>query len=348
MKKIWKKWIAMLLALAVMAGCFAMPALAAGQNPAAGQTQKKSLMEMIQEDDLSGMTADAVAHLVTWFTTNEPQSIFPVLERAVVASPAGKAVDQKYNAEHFTVTSFDGTKLNCTLFHTPKGCERNGKKHVVLCAHGFQVDQLVAEFQLPLFADLGYDVVTFDQRQSGLSDKTKCTMGYNEGKDCGVIASWIRQQYGEDVVLGLCGHSMGAATVMMYSSQDPNLAFLIEDCGYASLKGLMQDIQSKYLKFVDFDEFYSRALRYSNVNGVTYDDVEPIESIKKLDPNVPALFIHGTADLYVNPDNVTKLYNAKQGKKVMKTFKGAGHDQSQLQMISYNNTIREFIQSNNL
>lgn len=342
MKKIWKEWVALLLALVVMASVFAVPSLAADQ------TQRKSLMEMIQEDDLSGMTDDAVAHLVAWFTTNEPQQIFPMLERAVVTSPVGKAVDQKYNAEHFTVTSFDGTKLNCTLFHTPKGCERNGKKHVVLCAHGFQVDQLVAEFQLPLFADLGYDVVTFDQRQSGLSDKTKCTMGYNEGKDCGAIATWIRQQYGEDVVLGLCGHSMGAATVMMYSSQDPNLAFLIEDCGYASLKDLMQDIQSKYLKFVNFDDFYVRANRYAEVNGVNYDMVEPIESIKKLDPNVPALFIHGTGDLYVNPDNVTLLYNAKQGKKTMKTFTGAGHDQSQLQMISYNNTIREFIQSNNL
>lgn len=347
MKKHAKKLAAALLSLVMMASCMAVPALAAGSS-SNNELMDKSLIEQIQDDDLSGMTADAVAHIVAWFTTNEPQQIFPILEKAVVASPIGTTVDSIYNAEHFTVTSFDGTKLNCTVFHAPNGCERDGKKHVVLCAHGFQVDQLVSDFQLPLFADLGYDVVTFDQRQSGLSDKTKCTMGYNEAKDCGAIASWIREQYGDDVVLGLNGHSMGAATVMMYSSQDPNLAFLIEDCGYASLKGLMNDIQSKYLSFVDFDEFYKRANRYADVNGVNYDMVEPIESIKQLDPDVPALFIHGTGDMYVSPDNVTLLYNAKQGKKTMKTFTGAGHDQSQLQMISYNKTIRDFIQSNNL
>lgn len=355
MKKTWKRLTAGVLSLVVLSAALAVPAMAGGQNPTRGSSAgstgtapKNSLIEQIQQDDLRGMTDDAIAHLVAWMTTNEPQSLFPQLSRTIINSPAGKSFDQVYSAEHFTVTSFDGTKLNCTLFHSPKGCKRDGKNHVLISAHGFQVNQLVAVAQVPVFADLGYDVVTFDQRQTGDSDHTKCTMGYNEGKDVGCITSWVRARYGDDVVLGLNGHSMGAATVMMYCSHDPNLAFMIEDCGYASLKGVMQDIQSRYLKFVDFDDFYSHALRYANVNGVTYDDVEPIESVRNLDPSVPVLFIHGENDHYINPSNVTALYNAKRGKKEIKTFKGADHDMSQLQFATYNKAIQNFIQSNNL
>lgn len=341
MKKKWKRWLAGVLTLVVISTCMAVPAAAADR-------EGRSLIEQIQQDDLNGMTDDAIAHLVAWMTTNEPQSLFPQLSRTIINSPLGKVFDQHYDAEHFKVTSFDGTRLNCTLFRSPKGCERDGMKHVVISAHGYQVNSLVAAAQVPLFTDLGYDVVTFDQRQTGDSDHPKCTMGYNEGKDVGSIASWVRQKYGEDVVLGIYGHSMGAATVMMYSSHDPNLAFLIEDCGYASLKGTMKDIRDRYLKFVDFDNFYERAKRYANVNGVTYDDVEPIESVRNLNPDVPALFIHGENDHYINPNNVTELYNAKRGKKAIKTFKMADHDMSQLQFMTYNKTIQDFIHQNNL
>ncbi len=320
----------------------------------AAETSKKSptadlsLMERIQNDDLGGMTADALAHVVTWATKENPQTLLPELSRAVINSPVGQAADSYYEAEHFYVTSFDGTKINCTLFKSKQGSQWNGKGHVVICAHGFQVNQLAAMLQVPMFTDLGYDVITFDQRQAGDSDHTKSTMGVNEAKDVGAIADWTRARYGEDVVLGIYGQSMGAATVMTYSSQDPNLGFLIEDCGYASFKGTCRNIAGKYLPFVDFDEFWKYAVPYSDVNGVTYDDCNPIESVKQLDPNVPAMFIHGEGDMYIDPENVDLLYDAKQGIKTKKTYPLVGHSQSQMFVKSYPQDIENFLAENGL
>lgn len=116
--------------------------------------------------------------------------------------------------------------------------------------------------------------------------------------------------------------------VMMASPHVKNLAFLIEDCGYADLKGTMKDICDSYLKFVDFDNFYEAANRYATVGDVNYDSVKPINAIRALDPSVPALFLHGEGDTYIAPKNVKKLYKAKRGIREMKTFPLAGHSQS--------------------
>lgn len=340
-KNTWKRILAIVLTMGMVLACMLPTFAATSKKPVSSD---KSLMEQIQTDDLSGMSTDAFAHLLAWATTNDPQTLLPQLSRTIYNSPLGDVVADVYDSEFFYVKSFDGTKISCTLFKAPDGCKKDGKNHVAILAHGFQVNQLAAMVQVPLFTELGYDVITFDQRQSGDSDHVKCTMGANESKDVGAIAKWIRARYGNDVVLGLYGQSMGAATVMMYSVMDPNLAWLIEDCGYASLKGTVKDIVGDYLPFFDGDEVYALANEYARVGDVSYDDVKPINAIRKLDPSIPALFLHGESDMYIVPKNCTKLYNAKRGEKQMKTFPLAGHSQScYVDAIDYNNTIANFL-----
>ncbi len=342
-KNVMKRIVTLVIALAMLVVC-AVPAFAANGK---GDADSDSLIERIQHDDLQGMTDDAIAHLVAFATTNNPQTLFPELSRTIIRSDAFQSIAQIYKMKQFYLESFDGTNLKVSRFKSPNGCEWDGKKHVVIVAHGFQVNQLAAMVQVPMFADMGYDVITWDQRQAGDSDQTKCTMGANESKDCGEIAKWVRAKYGDDVVLGLYGQSMGAATVMMYAPNDPNLAFLIEDCGYADLKATMKDIQSSYLTFVDFDNFYEAANRYATVGDVNYDSVKPIKAIRALDPSVPALFLHGEGDTYIAPKNVKKLYNAKKGIKEMKTFPLAGHSQSYyFDIIGYTECVANFLAEN--
>lgn len=337
---ILKRVATLLVALVMLCVC-AVPAFAKGD------ADSDSLIERIQHDDLQGMTDDAMAHVIAFATTNNPQNLFPELSRTIIRSAPFQAIGKEYKMKQFYFKSFDGTNLKVTHFQSPKGCEWDGKKHVAILAHGFQVNQLAAMPQVPLFADLGYDVITWDQRQAGDSDQVKCTMGANESKDCLELVKWVRQKYGDDVVLGLYGQSMGAATVMMASSQVKDLGWLIEDCGYADLKGTMKDIAGSYLKFIDFDKFYEAANRYATVGDVNYDSVKPIRSIRALDPSVPALFLHGEGDTYIAPKNVKKLYNAKRGVKAMKTFPLAGHSQScYLYLVSYNQCIADFLEAN--
>ena len=297
------------------------------------------------------ITAEIMARAVAAFTTknfqNVPRPLVAALKKTPVLVPF---IRKRYKTEVLEVPSFDGIKLNVTRFQNVKGCDWGGKKHVVLLVHGFQVQQCMMWFNLHFFMPFGYDCVTVDLRTAGLSEgKGINTMGANEAKDVAEVCKWIRREYGEDVVLGLYGQSMGSATIMQYSSDDPNLAFIIEDCGYADLKDTVHEIQQRILKFIDWDEFWPKVLRYATVGNVTYDDVKPIESVKKLDPDVPMMIMHSIPDAYIVVDNANRIYEAKRGKKEIHTYTKAPHSASFIyHPIKYYRDIKSFLKANNL
>lgn len=340
MKKNAKRILSLVLVLAVMFTMTMVPSFAASNE---------SKLSQSAVSDIKKMGVDGFAHLIAWFTTNAPQNIPPELSEILEKSPVETFSDEAFDKETFTLTSFDGTHLKCYRYRSPKGCKWNGKNHVVIIAHGFQVDHLGVVMFLPMFLDAGYDVLLFDQRQAGASDRVKCTMGVNESKDVAELAEWVRKDYGKDVVLGLKGHSMGAATVCQYAPNDPNLAFLIEDCGYTSMKSLAKYLQSTYFPFVPFGKFYRLANQYATVGDACYDDANALNAIKQLDPDIPALFIHGGNDTFIPTDMVNVFYKAKRGIKDKWICPGAGHDQSWLFGIAkYRSVVYNFLSGNGL
>ncbi|MBQ9066313.1 MAG: alpha/beta hydrolase [Clostridia bacterium] len=300
-----------------------------------------------------GIVTDFTAHMIALFTTNQPDQIPGVMTKAIEASPVGGSIGDKYNVEKFKFRSFDGTKLQCYLFHAPDQYKKDGKKRVLIAAHGFQVNHLVPLMYLPLFTKMGFDFLVFDQRSAGASDNAKCTMGYYEALDVVELSKWITQKYGDDVILGLHGESMGGGTVMQASDQIPNLAFLIEDCGYSDLYNLLKTLDHRYLKAIvpeaQFDEFWELANVYSKVGNITYRDVRPVDHLKNMDPDIPALFIHGGNDLYVPTYMVYDNYDAKPGKKDILVVKNAGHSQSHVVGFqAYENKVRDFLSTNGI
>lgn len=275
------------------------------------------------------LIAEVMARGVAAFTTKNFQNVPRSAVAFVKKTPPAAFVRDRYDVDVTTIPSFDGLKLNVTRFHAKKGCDWDGKNHVVLLVHGFQVQQAMMWFTLPFFLPHGYDCVTVDLRTAGLSEGAGInTMGYDEAKDVGEVCKWIRKEYGDDVVLGLYGQSMGSATIMQYSSSDPNLGFMIEDCGYASLVGTVHEIQQRFLSFVDWDTFLPKVLEYAKVGDVTYEDVEPIESVRKLDPDIPVMFLHSIPDAYIVCSNSEELYEAKRGKKEIHHYTLAPHSAS--------------------
>ena len=297
------------------------------------------------------LIAEGMARAVAAFTTKNFQNVPRPLVAAVKKTPvAADFVRNRYQTEVFEVPSFDGLKLNVTRFRSVKGCNWDGKNHVVLLVHGFQVQQAMMWFNLPFFLPHGYDCVTVDLRTAGLSEGTGInTMGYNEAKDVGEVCKWIRKEYGDDVVLGLYGQSMGSATIMQYCSEDPNLGFIIEDCGYASMTDTVHEIQSRLLKFVDWDAFYPKAIKYATIDGITYDDVRPIDSVAKLDPDVPMMILHSLPDAYIVVDNADRIYEAKRGKKEIHKYTLAPHSASFfMHPIQYKKDIDAFLKKYDL
>ena len=275
------------------------------------------------------LITEGIARGVAAFLKNNFQNVPRPLVEAVKALPPADFVRKRYNTEVIELPSFDGLKLNVTRFRAVKGCHWNGKNHVVLLVHGFQVQQAMMWFCLPFFLPHGYDCVTVDLRTAGLSEGVGInTMGYNEAKDVAEVCKWIRREYGDDVVLGLYGQSMGSATIMQYCSEDPNLGFVIEDCGYATLEDTVRNIQSRFFKFVDFDVYWPKLVKYGKVGDATYDLVRPIDSVKKLDPDVPFMVLHSIPDAYIVIENADRIYEAKRGKKEIHKYTLAPHSAS--------------------
>lgn len=297
------------------------------------------------------LIADVVARGVAAFTTKNFQNVPRPMVAAVKKTPVlADFVRKRYDVDVHTIPSFDGLKLNVTRFHCRKGCNWDGKNHVMLLVHGFQVQQAMMWFNLPFFLPHGYDCVTVDLRTAGLSEgKGINTMGCNEAKDVAEVCKWIRKEYGDDVVLGLYGQSMGSATIMQYCSEDPNLGFIIEDCGYASLVGTVKNIHDRFLGFVDWDEFLPKVLKYAAIDGITYTDVEPIESVKKLDPEVPMMILHSIPDAYIVVENADLIYDAKRGKKEIHKYTLAPHSASFfMHPILYKKDVDNFLKKYDL
>ncbi|QGX08725.1 alpha/beta fold hydrolase [Janibacter melonis] len=118
-----------------------------------------------------------------------------------------------------SVLATDGTVLHVEV-DEPKGATRRGRPTVVL-VHGFTIDLTTWAHQRRRLVLEGYRVVTYDQRNHGLSgqgDLSDCTIE-QLGRD---LRSVLEAVVPSGPVV-LVGHSMGGMTIMSLAQQQPAL-----------------------------------------------------------------------------------------------------------------------------
>lgn len=253
--------------------------------------------------------------------------------------------------EEYRIKSYDGCELYVNVIKARPDQKKDDKKRVVITVHGISVCHYTNYRYAKIFLDKGFDVVLYDQRHEGVSEhgKYKCTMGPNEARDCGEVAKWVRQKYGDDVILGIHGESLGAATVTLYAPNDPNLAFAIEDCGFSSMEQLTREVMHRYLPFLDADNIYATAKKIATVGDVTYDDAAPIEAVRKMSPDVPMMFVHGAWDFFIPHHMAMDMYDAKPGKKKLRITPFAIHALSvDTNKKKYTQQVYDFFKENDI
>ncbi len=255
-----------------------------------------------------------------------------IITTASNRNPAGKLTrewfDNECRLEEFTLPSEYGYNLHCALWPRAEGASfPDGRARVAVIVHGYTYCLIGSVKYATIFHALGFDCVLYDHRNHGLSDKAPTTMGYYESRDLSTVCGWARDRFGQDCVLGTHGESMGAATVMLHASQDPALAFVIEDCGYSDLRGqLRYNVRRMY--HLPYFPFVPLAGVFSKLRGgVLFHTVVPKDSVERC-ADLPMLFIHGEKDDFVPYPMVHEVYAAKHGKKRIKTFPDAEHAKS--------------------
>ncbi len=241
----------------------------------------------------------------------------------------------KFNEE--TLKLSDGYQL-----HWNYALTNSSNKYVIL-VHGYGwTREGMYKYELE-FVKLGFNLITYDLRGHGDNKRVPITMGIKDSQDLHELILKVKEKFGQDIYLGVQGESMGAATALMEMKYDDNLKFVIEDCGYATLKDVVYHKIKRLFhlpkKYADFAGFFLK-LFYK----YTLNDVEPMEESKN--SKTPLLIIHGDKDDYVPVESAYKIKELRRNDAIteMVIVEGAGHARSLvLDREAYLNYLQNFL-----
>ncbi len=216
-----------------------------------------------------------------------------------------------------------------------------GSKKFCILAHGHATTREGALRYSLVFNELGYSTIIYDQRSHGDNVHKNVTMGVRESKDLALIIDQVYEKFGKDIILGLQGVSMGAATVLLSTQYQQKVAFIVSDCAYGKISNVIIDILRRYhingAFFLPFINMITKCFYHFSLK-----EAAPINYIEK--NKIPILFIHGDKDSFVNVSNVYGLYSKAKCRKKLVVFKDAEHASSiTVDRDKYKSSIAEFL-----
>jgi uncharacterized protein len=196
-------------------------------------------------------------------------------------TPADAGLDYR----DVVLTTADG--LHLTAWYVPATAEG---APTVLLAHGLQDSKWTLLRLIPWLHRAGYNVLAFDFRGHGGSDRRPTTLGRLEVLDVQAALDWLQSEGAGEWVAGL-GMSLGAAALVNTAARDGRLKALVLDSMFAEWRN------------VDY------ARRYHLPPEWLVPDVpNPVEVMSDL--HVPVQIIHGTADILTHADHAQRLFQA--------------------------------------
>lgn len=230
-----------------------------------------------------------------------------------------------------TITSEDGLKLHGWLLDPD--CAEPRAHLYAICCHGYTGNPIEMAKYAHRFARLGFTVLTPALRGHELSEGRYPGMGWLDRRD---LIGWIRLivESDPDARILLDGVSMGAAAVMMTVGEPDlprNVVAAIEDCGYTSVwDQFMFNAKGMYhlpKRWMAAPALACMDAVCRRVAGYGLREASSLESLRHA--TIPMLFIHGTADLFVDPSSLDRNFAACASMHRRKlVVPGAGHAMS--------------------
>ncbi|MEK4872320.1 alpha/beta hydrolase [Niallia sp. FSL W8-1348] len=200
------------------------------------------------------------------------------------------------------------------------------KKYIII-SHGVTENKTSSIKYMNLFLERGFNGIIYDHRRHGESGGKNTSFGYYEKFDLKQIVDWVRREKGKDIILGIHGESMGAATMILYAGGiEDGADFYIADCPFSDFTDQLNYLIKQEIKlpgkiFIPIANIFLRArARYS------IKDISPISVIDNI--KSPMLFIHSQKDDFILPEMTQKLFDKKQGPKKLFFAVNGFHAQS--------------------
>lgn len=276
--------------------------------------------------------------------TRELHDIEKSYNRYVENNFFDEALYNSASKEDITLKSFDGLNLTSTLIMN----ENPTNKFIVL-VHGVSICYVGSLKYFDIFYKNGFNVLIVNQRRHGKSEGKYSTYGFYEKYDVNMWIEYLKSRFGNDIILGLHGESMGAGTVMETIPLNDSIKFVIEDCGYSNFHELIGfQITHEYK-----NRLVRKILRPSLLFANFFMKTKAKFSMKKIVPidivastSLPMMFVHGKEDYFIPWYMAVDLYKAKtKGYKELYLVEGAKHAEAlEVNKILYEKKIMTFIE----
>jgi fermentation-respiration switch protein FrsA (DUF1100 family) len=199
-------------------------------------------------------------------------------------------------------------------------------RYVIIC-HGVTENKTNSIKYMDLFLERGFNAIIYDHRRHGESGGRTTSYGHFEKFDLKAVVDWLKMTKGNDLLLGIHGESMGAATMLLYAGMlEDGADFYIADCPFSDFKEQLAYRIKAELKFYPrfflpvADLFVRMRQKYS------LGEVSPISVIENIAN--PILFIHSEKDDFILPTMTQNLYERKKGPKELFLASNGVHAQS--------------------
>ncbi|KOY76480.1 Family S9 peptidase [Apilactobacillus kunkeei] len=251
-----------------------------------------------------------------------------------------------YNVKkiHWTQKSATGN-LKLVANYIP--ADKKTNKTVVI-AHGYMGSKEKMAPYAYIFHQMGYNVLTPDDRGQGQSEGNYVGYGWPDRLD---YIKWMKKvikYQGSKTEIVMFGVSMGGATTMMVSGEKDvphQVKAFIEDCGYTSVSDEINYESGQLYHMPAFPRWPLVPI----LSGIThiragYSMYEASSLDQVMKNHRPMLFIHGANDKFVPTRMVYPLYKASKGPKQLLVVKNAAHAASyQTNPKLYVDTIKGFL-----
>ncbi|NDJ53646.1 MAG: alpha/beta fold hydrolase [Chloroflexi bacterium] len=286
------------------------------------------------------VTVLAVTLIVTWLLSG-------LLVRRRPADP--KITPDKYGLfyEHVRFSSRDGIELGGWLVGNGLSQLAKPGRSVVIFCPGLFGNLYGDVADVPMFVDVGLDVLQFDWRGHGISDGGRVTFGLQEIDDLLGAIDFLQARGVQRI--GLMGFSMGGTVALNTAAQDQRVACVVNDSGYVSFQTALSGYLSSRMALLRPAipllitlTLWMVGVRLSRHLG----DTSPLPQVSQISPR-PVLHIYGAADPLVPVAEQEALLAATGQPTALWRVPGAGHREARPQQPEeYERRVTSFFRMN--
>lgn len=234
--------------------------------------------------------------------------------------------------ETVTFRARDDAKISIAAWWVPstkRDASGANAAPAIILVHGHQSCRHEPEVLLAggMLHKAGFSVLFIDLRDQGDSTVVdgRYAGGANEYFDVLGAFDWLRAKGIPAARIGVSGQSLGAATAMIATGEEPGIAAVWEDSGFGDIRGAARD----ELVFRGFPaQLEPGAILMSQVvSGVDIAAKSPLDEVRKLDGR-PIHITHGAADKHIFvhfAQDLATAVNADGGSVTPWIIAGAGH-----------------------